>query len=107
MQIPTAHSWTEPRDPNRRRRVRRTEGVEGDCNPIGRTISTNQMPQGSQRLSYQPKSIQGPVCGSCYIYYLESVGGGMYLLLWRLDVLEKGDARGMRWMGENPVRGKR
>jgi hypothetical protein len=30
---------TEPRDPNGRAR-RRTEGTEGDCNPIGRTIST-------------------------------------------------------------------
>jgi hypothetical protein len=31
---------TEPGDPNGRVQ-RRKEGAEGDCNPIGRTISTN------------------------------------------------------------------
>jgi hypothetical protein len=36
MQILIANLWTEPRDPNGRVRGR-TEGAEGDCNPIGRT----------------------------------------------------------------------
>jgi hypothetical protein len=38
----------------------RTEGAEGDCNPIGRTtISTNQSPQSSQGLKRQPKNTHG------------------------------------------------
>jgi hypothetical protein len=37
IQMFTANHWTEYRDPNGRVRVR-TEGGEGDCNPIGRTI---------------------------------------------------------------------
>jgi hypothetical protein len=41
----TANHWTEHRVPNRGVRER-TEGMEGDCNPTGRTaISTNQSPQ--------------------------------------------------------------
>jgi hypothetical protein len=44
MQILTVNQQTEPRDPNGRVGGR-TEGAEGDCNPIGRTtISTNQTP---------------------------------------------------------------
>jgi hypothetical protein len=40
----TAIHWTEHGIPNRGVRER-AEGVEGDCNPIGRTtISTNQTP---------------------------------------------------------------
>jgi hypothetical protein len=36
----------------------RTEGAEGDCNPIGMTkVSTNWTPQSSQGLSQEPKSI--------------------------------------------------
>jgi hypothetical protein len=35
-----ANLWTEPRDSNGRVRGR-IEGAEGDCNPIGRTVSTN------------------------------------------------------------------
>jgi hypothetical protein len=39
-----ANYWTEPRDSFGRAR-RRTEGAEGDCNPMRRTtISTNQTP---------------------------------------------------------------
>jgi hypothetical protein len=37
MQILIVNHPTEPGDPNGRAR-RRTEGVEGDCNPIGRTV---------------------------------------------------------------------
>jgi hypothetical protein len=40
-QILTTNNQTEPRDPNGRLRGR-TEGAEGGCNPIGRTISTNR-----------------------------------------------------------------
>jgi hypothetical protein len=42
----TANHWAEHRVLNRGVRER-TEGVEGVCNPIGRTISTNQTPQNS------------------------------------------------------------
>jgi len=41
----TANHWTEPEDPNGGVRER-TEGAEGVCNPIGRTIiSNNQIPR--------------------------------------------------------------
>jgi hypothetical protein len=41
----TANHWAKPGVPNREV-TERTEGVEGVCNPIGRTsISTNQNPQ--------------------------------------------------------------
>jgi hypothetical protein len=63
MQIFTAKHWAELRDPYGKIRGR-TEGAEGDCNPIGRkTISTNWTPQSSQGLSYQVKSIHGLMCG--------------------------------------------
>jgi hypothetical protein len=43
MQILTANHWTEPGDLNGRVRGR-TEGAEGDGNPIGKTtVSTNWM----------------------------------------------------------------
>jgi hypothetical protein len=41
MQILTANHWTEPGDPSGRVR-RRTEGAEGVCHLIGRTILTKQ-----------------------------------------------------------------
>jgi hypothetical protein len=58
----------------------RIEGVEGDCNPIGRTISVNWIAQSSQRLNHQPKSIHGGIHGSRYICsrrfpYLTSMRG--------------------------------
>ena len=34
-----------------------TEGDEGDCSPIGRTITTNWIPQSSQRQNHQPKRV--------------------------------------------------
>jgi hypothetical protein len=41
MQILTANHWTEVGGPYGRVR-RRTEGTEGNCNPVGRiTIATN------------------------------------------------------------------
>jgi hypothetical protein len=53
MQVLTVNYWTEPGDLSGRDRGR-TEGDEGDCNPIGRTtISTNQIPQSPQGLSHQ------------------------------------------------------
>jgi hypothetical protein len=44
MQILRANHQAEPRDLIRRARGR-TEGAEGDCNPIGRTISINRTTQ--------------------------------------------------------------
>jgi hypothetical protein len=44
MQMLTGNNYTEPRDPYGRVRGR-TEGIEGDGNPIGRpTVSTNLKP---------------------------------------------------------------
>jgi hypothetical protein len=55
-----ANHLNEHRDHKRRVR-RRTEGAEGDYNPIGRTKSTNQTPQSSQGLSNQQKCIHGEI----------------------------------------------
>jgi hypothetical protein len=60
MQILTAHHRAKPSDPSGRARER-TEGTEGDWNPIRRTISTNRTTQSSQRLNYQPKGIRGGI----------------------------------------------
>jgi hypothetical protein len=75
-----AKHQTEHRNPKFRVRGR-TEGVERNCNPIGRTtISTNLTIQSSQGLNHQPKSI----CGGTYVSncicsrglpYLSSMGG--------------------------------
>jgi hypothetical protein len=55
---------------------KRTDGGEGDCNPIRRTtISTNQILQSSQGLNYQLKSTHGGTHGSRCIYSR----GGTYL----------------------------
>jgi hypothetical protein len=62
----TAIHWTDRRVPNGRARER-TEGAEGVCNPIERTISTNQTPQSSQGLNHQLKSIHGGTHGSSHI----------------------------------------
>jgi hypothetical protein len=62
-----AHHQNELGNPNGRVRGR-TEGAEGDCNPIGRaTISTNWTLQSSQGLNHQPKSTHGGTHGSNYI----------------------------------------
>jgi hypothetical protein len=58
----------------------KSEGSKGDCNPIERTISTNQTTQSSQRLNHQPKNTTGGTHGSRCIYssgwpYLASMGG--------------------------------
>ena len=55
MQILTANHWSETGDPNGRV-MERSEGAEGECNPIGRsTVSTNQMPQSSQGLKHNQR----------------------------------------------------
>jgi hypothetical protein len=77
MQILTANHWTEPRNPNGRV-TGRTEGAEGNCNSIGRTISTDWITQSSQGLNYQPKRTL--LHGSSYICskgwpYLAFMGG--------------------------------
>jgi hypothetical protein len=75
-----ANHWTEHGDPNGGVRER-TEGVEGVCNPIGRTIiSTIQTSQSSQGLNHQAKSTHGGTCGSSRICNrgwrsLASIGG--------------------------------
>jgi len=66
MQILTVNHQTEPEDPNGTVKGR-TKGVEGVCNPIGRTISTNLTPQRSQGLKHQPKSTHRGTHGLSYI----------------------------------------
>jgi hypothetical protein len=46
----------------------RTAGAEGDCNPVGRTISTNGITQSSQGINHQPKSTYEGIYGSRYIF---------------------------------------
>jgi hypothetical protein len=54
-----ANDWTELGVSNRGVRER-SEGIEWDCNPTGRTtISTNQSPKRFQGLSYQQRSTHG------------------------------------------------
>jgi hypothetical protein len=43
------------------------EEVEGDCNPIGRTMSSGWTTQCSQGIDHQPKRVQGGLQGSRYI----------------------------------------
>ena len=66
MQILIGNHLTEHEDTSERARGR-TEGAEGGCNPIGRTISTNWTTPCSKRLNHQPKSIHGGIHGSRYI----------------------------------------
>ena len=73
-----AYQLTEHRDPSGGVKGR-TEGTEGVCNPIGKTLSTNQTPQSSQGLSHQPKNTHGGTHGFIYICsrgrpYLASMG---------------------------------
>jgi hypothetical protein len=42
MQMLTTNHWIEAKDPNGRVR-RKTEGVERDCNPIGRTTASTNL----------------------------------------------------------------
>jgi hypothetical protein len=66
MQILKANYQSNPGDSNGRARGR-TEEAKGDCNPIGRTISTNRSIQSPQGLNHQPKNIHGGIHGSSYI----------------------------------------
>jgi hypothetical protein len=45
----------------------RTQGAEGVCSPIGRTILTNQYTQSYQGLNHQPKCTHGGTQGSSRI----------------------------------------
>ena len=65
MQILTANHQIEPGDPNGMVRER----TEGECNPIRRTISSNQTTQSFQGLTYQPKSIHtgGSMAPNTYV----------------------------------------
>ena len=74
----TANHLTEHWDANGEVRGR-TKGAEGVCNPLRTKISTNQIPQSSQGLNHQPKSIHGGTNGSSYIcnrewHYLATMG---------------------------------
>jgi hypothetical protein len=61
-QMLEANHWTEHRVLNGGV-IERTEGAEGVCNPIGRTtISTNQIPQSSQRVH-----MEGPMTLATYV----------------------------------------
>jgi hypothetical protein len=51
MQMLATNHQTEHRDLNGTVRGQ-TEGAEEDCNPIGRTISTNQTLQSSQTVNH-------------------------------------------------------
>jgi hypothetical protein len=79
----------------------RTEGTEGVCYLIGRTtISTNQIPQGSQEPNPQPKSTHGGVHGSSCVYIEDcqaSMEGG-YVKAWCPSV---GECKGgeQEWVG--------
>jgi hypothetical protein len=62
----SANHWTEHRVPNEGVREG-TEGAEGVCNSIGRTIiSTNQSPQSSKD-HYQGVHMEGPMAPATYI----------------------------------------
>jgi hypothetical protein len=79
MKILIANRGAKPENPSERARGR-TEGAEGNCNPIRRTVSTNWNTQSSQGLNHQPKSVHGGGNGSSCIYsrewpYLASMGG--------------------------------
>jgi hypothetical protein len=76
-----------------------------------RKNNSNWTPHNSQRLSHQPKSIHGVVCGSCYIHsrglpYLASLGGDALgpVEVWcpRLG----GEVQVCGWVGEHTPRGK-
>jgi hypothetical protein len=63
----TTNHGTEQRNPSGGVR-RRNEGPEEVCNPIGETTkSTNQTPQSSQELNYQPKNTHRGTYGFSYI----------------------------------------
>jgi hypothetical protein len=66
MCILGANLQTELRDPVGGA-VRSTGEIMGGCNPIGRTTSTGQTTQSSQRLDNQPKSVQEIMYGFRYV----------------------------------------
>jgi len=75
-------------------------GTEIECNPIGRTMSTNQKPQSSKGLNHQPKSIHRGIHGSSYIYKKDGIIWHQWeerpLVLWWLYAPAYGDARAVR-----------
>lgn len=88
MQIFTINHQTEPRDSNGRDRGS-IEGVEGNCNHLGRTISTNCNTQSSQRLNHHPNNIHGgSLALDAYILEYGNIWHqweGRALVLWRHD----------------------
>jgi hypothetical protein len=74
-----AKHWTKHRN-TKARASGITDRAEGVCNPIGRTITTNQIPQSSQGLNHPPKNANRETHGSSCICsrglpYLTSMGG--------------------------------
>jgi len=61
----TANYWTVSGDPNGRSKGR-TEGTQGDCNPIGKTISTHWRTQSSYGLNHQSVSTEGSTTPDAY-----------------------------------------
>jgi hypothetical protein len=94
----TANHLMETRVPNRRVRER-TEGVEGVCNPTGRTISTNQNPQSSQELSHQQRSIHVSSCIRCRGWPCHASMGGEALGPMKALCPSVWELRGRRWVG--------
>jgi hypothetical protein len=76
MQIVTANHLIEPGHLNRRARGR-TEGAEGDYNPLGRTISTNQTTQNSLGLNHQRIYMEGSIAPSTYVGEM-----ALFLTIW-------------------------
>jgi hypothetical protein len=67
MQMLAAKHQTEPGDPSGEIRGR-TEGAKGVCNPIGRTISTNQNPPELPRTKPPTKVfMEGPMTTATYL----------------------------------------
>ena len=107
----TANHWTEHRVPNGEVRER-AEGAEDVCNPIRRTIPTNQTSQG---LNHKPKSTHGGGHGSsriCSREWLcwasvrgEALGPGKALCP-GVGECQSAEAGGDGWMGEQPHRSR-
>jgi hypothetical protein len=110
----TANHWIEHGVPNGGVRER-TEGAEGVCNPIGRTVSTNQTTQSSQGLNQQPKSTHGTTCDSRCICSRgwpcwTSVGGEAHGPV-KVRCLSEGECQDREagvggWVGEYPHRSR-
>jgi hypothetical protein len=93
---PTNHYWWVKK---------KTEGAEGNCNPIGRTVST--WPQGAPGTKASTKELMWifhwppPKSYVAEESFVWPQWEGMHLILWRLDAPKKEDSRG--WGGSGCV----